>query len=293
MKYTGAYRRLKQALSNWKAITGASRRSDQYGTDKISECIRLLESLNEESYIDNHTILQRFDHLTRISQHILPEYRFKWPQLDWWNSSELNTYLKEFNEYKMYNDDRRFTVKQLLRMTDAVCGETAEIGCWRGAMSYLICESNQNTGKHHHIFDSFEGLSEPLEVDGLHWSSGDMFAPEELVSKNLRKFQGLYSTYKGWVPTRFSEVSDKMFSFVHIDVDLYQPTLDSMKFFFPRLSNGGLLVCDDYGFTSCKGATQAVNEYLQDKPEKMIYLASGGGFLIKGTPSADEIINEK
>ena len=36
---------------------------------------------------------------------------------------------------------------------------------------------------------------------------------------------------KGWIPSRFEEVKDKNFSFVHIDVDLYQPTLDSLNFF--------------------------------------------------------------
>ena len=46
---------------------------------------------------------------------------------------------------------------------------------------------------------------------------------------------------------------------------------------------GGLILCDDYGFTSCPGATKAINEFLQDKEEKMISLSGGGGFLIKGT----------
>jgi hypothetical protein len=49
---------------------------------------------------------------------------------------------------------------------------------------------------------------------------------------------------------------------------------------------GGIIVCDDYWFTTCPGATKAVDEFLADKPEKMLPLAQGGGFLIKGQATA-------
>ena len=49
----------------------------------------------------------------------------------------------------------------------------------------------------------------------------------------------------------------------------------------PRLAPGGILLCDDYGFDSCPGATRAVDEFLRDKPEKAISLSDGAGFFIK------------
>ncbi|KAJ8134476.1 hypothetical protein OY671_012311, partial [Metschnikowia pulcherrima] len=91
-----------------------------------------------------------------------------------------------------------------------------------------------------------------------------------------------YELHKGWIPERFDDVKEKHFAFVHIDVDSYQPTSDSMNFFYQRMNPGGIIVCDDYGFTTCPGATRAVNETLRDKPEKMIASPDGGGFLIKG-----------
>jgi len=60
-------------------------------------------------------------------------------------------------------------------------------------------------------------------------------------------------------------------------------------FFYPRLSPGGILVCDDYMFTTCPGATQACDEFMADKPEKMISFASGGGYLIKGIPTISNL----
>ena len=93
--------------------------------------------------------------------------------------------------------------------------------------------------------------------------------------------------YQGWIPERFPEVETLSFSFVHIDVDIHEPTRDSIEFFSPRLSTGGVLDCDDYGSAVCPGATKAIDDFLRDKKEKMIALSDGGGFLIKGRPVAE------
>jgi hypothetical protein len=53
------------------------------------------------------------------------------------------------------------------------------------------------------------------------------------------------------------------------------------------MNAGAVIVCDDYGQTPCPGATKAIDEYLRDKPEKMVMLSDSGGFLIKGVPTSD------
>ena len=52
-----------------------------------------------------------------------------------------------------------------------------------------------------------------------------------LAEKNLNQFPQRYQLFKGWIPDRFDEIALKKFCLVHIDVDLYQPTLDSLNFF--------------------------------------------------------------
>ncbi|HEX3704868.1 MAG TPA: TylF/MycF/NovP-related O-methyltransferase, partial [Vicinamibacterales bacterium] len=49
---------------------------------------------------------------------------------------------------------------------------------------------------------------------------------------------------------------------LHIDVDLYEPTRDSIAFLYERMNPGGIVVCDDYGFMTCPGATKAIDEFL-------------------------------
>lgn len=76
-------------------------------------------------------------------------------------------------------------------------------------------------------------------------------------------------------------MENKTFALVHVDVDLYQPTLDSLEFFFPRLLPGGILVCDDYGSGSYPGARTAMDEYFSNQLENIIELPQGQGFVQK------------
>jgi len=233
---------------------------------------------------------KRFNELAKVAQELVPEYKLKWPYVDWWESVAFSTYLEDFDEDAVFNADRRWMLAQLIRLTDGVVGDTAECGVYSGSSSWLICNYNKSlkTGRSHLMFDSFAGLSEPGERDGDHWIQGDLEYPFSKVKENLSEFVDV-EYYPGWIPERFSEVESRRFSFVHVDVDLYQPTLDCVEFFYPRLNDGGLLVCDDYGSSLCPGATEAVNEFLTGKPENMISLSGVGGAIIKGKKCSREI----
>jgi hypothetical protein len=168
-----------------------------------------------------------------------------------------------------------------------VPGDTAECGVFEGAGSYLIAAAalGHHQTRVHHLFDSFEGLSQPSTHDGEAWRAHDMAVGLERAQATLSAFSNL-RWHKGWIPDTLAAVADRRFAFVHVDVDLYEPTLASLVFFYPRMSPGGVIVCDDYGFTTCPGATKAVDDFLRDKPEKMIALPYGGGFFIAGVPTA-------
>ena len=73
---------------------------------------------------------------------------------------------------------------------------------------------------------------------------------------------------------------------MHIDVGLYQPTRDSLKFFYPRTSPGGMIVCDHYGYVNCPGTKQACDELAADWPERWLHLPTDQGLLTKQTAAA-------
>ncbi|MBU2572076.1 MAG: TylF/MycF family methyltransferase [Gammaproteobacteria bacterium] len=247
--------------------------------NKLRAVLKMIRNINSKD------VMRRFESVSLFSKLVLPEYRMTWPQMKWWQNKFFNAYLEKFSEKDSFNTHRKWMLSQLIRLTEDVDGETAECGVYEGASSWLICESNHKQSKFkktHHIFDSFEGLGSPEFSDGSYWKKGDLACSEESTLNNLLEFGERIVSHPGWIPDRFNEVENLKFSFVHVDVDLYEPTRDSIVFFYERLNPGAVFLCDDYGFTSCPGATMAVDEFLQNKPEKMIALDAGGGFFIKG-----------
>lgn len=229
---------------------------------------------------------QAFNLLYKIASFLAPKYKLYWNDLDLLSNDAFFQYLKKYNEDNGLNIHRRWILAELQRLTAHIDGDTAECGVYMGCSSEAILMHSPN--KMHYIFDSFEGLSTPDSNDNDYWKGGDLSMPQAIVEKNLANYSNK-KLIKGWIPDGFNEVADKRFSFVHIDVDLYQPTFDSVKFFYPRLNDGAILICDDYGFERCAGATKAMDEFLQDKDEKMIALPCGGGFFIKGTKCSDKV----
>jgi hypothetical protein len=222
----------------------------------------------------------------RLTARIDPEYKFSehgrtylrdQEFLDWYRIHVSNT------TYRCL--DRKYTVDQLMRLVVGLEGDTAECGVYKGAMSWLMCQRIRGTGKRHHAFDSFAGLSTPSSDDGAYWQAGDMSMAESQARDCLREFD-FVDFHTGWIPERFGEVADRKFSFVHIDVDLYQPTYDSLAFFYERLVPGGLIVCDDYGFTNCPGAKRAFDEFFADKPEPVLLLTTGQSVVFRQAASA-------
>ena len=54
---------------------------------------------------------------------------------------------------------------------------------------------------------------------------------------------------KGYFPES-TEGVDEVFGFVSLDFDLYKPILEGLRFFYPRMVRGGVILVDDY-FTPC------------------------------------------
>jgi O-methyltransferase len=103
---------------------------------------------------------------------------------------------------------------------------------------------------------------------------------EEIARANLAGFR--VELYPGWIPERFAEIADAQFCFVNVDVDLYEPTRESLEFFYPRMVPGGVLVLDDYGSAlQSPGVARAVDEFLAGRPETLVKSPTAQAFLVR------------
>jgi hypothetical protein len=139
-----------------------------------------------------------------------------------------------------------------------VQGDIAEVGTSRGGSARLIGE--YSSGKTIHVFDTFEGLPEPGPQDPR-FSKGEYSCSLGKVQEYLKGLPVEF--HKGIFPHSSTNVRNRRFSFVHLDVDLYQSTLDCLNFFYPRLSLGGIIISHDY--TTAEGVDLAFDEFFSDK----------------------------
>lgn len=221
--------------------------------------------------------------LARLSAGLFGDYYLGDDYKMWREDRDFRNKFFQLSPQNPYSEERKYTLREFARYTATLPGVMAECGCYVGVSSWFMAQVSRQTDLY--LFDSFEGLSKPEEFDqprdGVQtWEKGDLRTTEDVLRQNLSEFSHVH-VLKGWIPTRFPVVADKFFRLVHIDVDLYQPTLDSLAFFYPRLTPGGVIVLDDYGYLTCPGANKAANEYMTDKPEYLLHLPTGQGVIIR------------
>lgn len=214
--------------------------------------------------------------------------------LSWLHDEEYRRAWLAFPAAATAPEERRFNLYSIARSIRSVPGDLAECGVLHGAGSHTMLAATEGTDKHLFGFDSFEGLSEPTDIDlqsderTFKWRKHDLPSKLSVTEHNLRAYADRVTLLPGWIPDRFDAVRDRTFSLVHIDVDLHDPTLASLEFFYPRMSPGGIIVCDDYGFESCPGARAAMDAFFATRPDTIIHLTTGQGMVICHTTLLQE-----
>lgn len=156
-------------------------------------------------------------------------------------------------------------------------GEIAELGSYKGGSAKLLAKAIGHNRKVH-VFDTFEGVPAQLtspEIDyvledhphlNVHWGGeyhgGEWVADYTKVKKFLKDCPSVI-LHKGMVPDTLPEVGDDQFCFVYLDMDIYRPTMDALRFFWPRLVSKGVVIIDDFGHL--QGVTDAVTRFAEEK----------------------------
>lgn len=215
-----------------------------------------------------------------INRSIIPDFSINDMGRLLLKDEEFRSYFERFSRDNWKSFERRWNLREFLRQLVHVEGNLAECGVFEGGNAFQLCQFAQAHGREVHLFDSFEGLSAPEESDGDFWKKGDLTASEEVVRANLAEFN-CYRTFRGWIPEAFPQAADHRYAFLHVDVDLEQPTFDSIAFFYPRMNKGGIILLDDHGYDTCPGARKAALDFMRDKPEPVLDLSTGQGLIIK------------
>jgi len=217
-----------------------------------------------------------------LSGFLAPDYLFLEYGRAWTTDEDfVSTYRRVVGESLIHTADKKWFLRELARSIRDVPGEIAECGSYLGWSAYFLADATEGTGKQLHLFDSWEGLSSPVAEDGGAWAAGDLTASETACLATLDDFSDRVVSHQGWIPDRFGDVEDCRFALVHIDVDLYEPHRDALRFFWPRLNPGGMMVFDDHGSSFCPGVRRAIDEYLTPLGLHVLGTPTGQAFVSK------------
>jgi O-methyltransferase len=163
-----------------------------------------------------------------------------------------------------------------------VPGAIVECGVWRGGSMQAVALALLRRGvsdRDLHLYDTFEGMSEPTEED----RAADGTPAAELLAtrpKTARLWAvadlddvraGMAETgypaerihyHVGRVEDTIPAEAPEQIAVLRLDTDWYESTLHELVHLYPRLVPGGVLIIDDYGHW--QGARQAVDEYMAE-----------------------------
>jgi O-methyltransferase len=173
-----------------------------------------------------------------------------------------------------------FNLYQFVQRTQELEGDLAEVGVYRGGSARVIASLKGD--KPLHLFDTFTGLPEVRADLDIHKAADFDDTSLEAVKRYLNNF-GRVFFYPGFFPdtTRELGATPVRFSFVHLDVDIYESTKAGLQFFYPRMVKGGVILSHDYRSLGCPGVKKAFDEFFADKPEMVVELWKTQCFLIK------------
>lgn len=170
---------------------------------------------------------------------------------------------------------RLYILRQLAKQQITKNSNFAECGTYAGMSVHFVADlcDQRFIG-----IDSFEGVSDPGIYDTEYFKTLKLSVPIQLAEKTMQSHKNV-ELYKGWIPDVFNKIDTLEYSYVHIDVDLYEPTKDSIEYFWPKIITGGVLICDDYGSYKTIGARKAMIDFFGQI--NILELPTGQGIVYK------------
>jgi O-methyltransferase len=169
-------------------------------------------------------------------------------------------------------------------------GDLVECGVWKGGSvmaAALTLKRLGQTDRDLYLFDTFTGMPEPGSEDvsspydgySLHkrWRRHDAAAkewagiPVDTVRANVESTGYPPERIKcvvGMVEDTIPAEAPERIALLRLDTDWYASTKHELTELFPRLSQGGVLIVDDYGHY--EGARQAVDEYFAETGQRIL-----------------------
>ena len=149
-----------------------------------------------------------------------------------------------------------------------VLGAVAELGVFKGEFARIL--NLVFSTRPLYLFDTFEGfqtadLKHDRDRDYSDPPTG-LFADTSVEGVlSVMPFPDRCVVKKGWFPASAADCENERFCFVSLDADLYDPIYEGLRFFWPRLAQGGYIFVHDYNNPEYLGAKKAVRQFCAEE----------------------------
>lgn len=197
---------------------------------------------------------------------------------------------------------------ELFNLSKDLPGAIVELGVFKGAsfMTFVkLCDilCSGDTLKRVIGFDTWQGFIDLHVNDGpenkardkiVGGFNADSFFPvlqqaidiekEDSFIPRFHRAQLIQGDCRKTIPEFIKKNPGLRISLLHLDLDLYEPTLVALEQLYPLVVTGGVVILDEYAMEGFPGESKAIEHYFKDKSPKIRkfpYISTPGGYFIK------------
>ncbi|WP_214072039.1 TylF/MycF/NovP-related O-methyltransferase [Mucilaginibacter sp. dw_454] len=202
------------------------------------------------------------------------------------DAATVETY-KKVKPYTMTTPERIASLVNAVNylVKNKIEGDFVECGVWRGGSTMAAIDTllkNGDKSREIYLYDTYEGMSEPTEIDKVFTGTGAdvlmettdredptsvwCYSAIEEVQRNVGTLKypaEKIHFVKGKVEDSIPQTLPGKIALLRLDTDFYESTAHELEHLYPLLVPGGVIIIDDYGHW--EGARKAVDEYIESQ----------------------------
>ena len=158
-------------------------------------------------------------------------------------------------------------------------GDFMELGCYQGSTAFQIIKGIdfKKQNRRYYLYDLFNWKEGD---EHTHFPGHDDAQMYENVSDKFSAFP-FVRVIKGSVPDSFKGGMPDKVAFAHIDMNHPIAESKALEIILPKLSNGGVIIFDDYGWFTYSAQKIALDPIASRHDLEILELPTGQGLLIK------------
>lgn len=191
--------------------------------------------------------------------------------------ADFDSVYQDVEPFTLASREKLRAIWDLLVSTKRIPGDLAELGVYRGGVTKLMavaCPSRKVFA-----FDTFTGMPTTGRESG-EWHTPGQFSDVGDVRQRLKVHSNV-KCLAGVFPQSANGLERCQFALVHLDADWHSSTFEGLRWFWPRLVVGGLIVLDDWGWPYCPGVLSAVRKYFDNRHDASFCIRAPNQLTIK------------